>query len=381
MNMNPAIRHQFLLDDRWHFLNHGSFGACPKPVFEQYQFWQRELETQPVHFMMRRLPGLLQDVRMRLAAFIHADPDHLILATNATSALNMVIRSLPWQQGDEILSSDQEYGALRRTWEYIVQEKAVTFRPLRLPTDCRDEREFADCIWPEITPRTRAIFLSHITSPTAVRFPFETLIQRAREENIWTIIDGAHAPGQLDLDLSTLGADAYAGNCHKWLCAPKGSAFLYVHPSLQDGMTPLVISHGWREDATFVRSNEWYGTQDFAAYLAIPTALDFFRNCLGEAVHQNCIRRAEAARLHLAERGFTPIIPEDKALEISLFASVLPSSTATTDEVYEVLWKEHQVEVPIIFWQNQNLVRVSIQAYNSDEDWWALAHALERIFH
>lgn len=375
--MNPEIRGQFLLDDRWHFLNHGSFGACPKIVFEQYQYWQRELETQPVHFMMRRLPGLLQEAKLHLATFIQADPDHLILSTNATSALNLVIRSLPWQAGDEILSSDQEYGALQRTWEYIIQEKAATFRPLQIPTDCRDEQEFADRIWNEITPSTRAIFLSHITSPTAVRFPFETLVKRAREENILTIIDGAHAPGQLDLDLSALQADAYAGNCHKWLCAPKGSAFLHVHPSIQEFMTPLVISHCWGQDATFVRSNEWYGTQDFAAFLAIPAALDFFHDTLRDSTHQDCIRRAEAARQHLATLGFIPIIKEDVALEISMFASVLPPSSA--DEVYTALWKEHQVEVPIIPWQGKNLVRVSIQAYNTDDDWRALAHALEQI--
>ena len=254
--MIADLREQFLLDRDWHFLNHGSFGACPRPVFAEYQRWQRELETQPVHFMLRRLPDLLQNARERLATFINAEPDNLIFATNATSALNLVIRSLDWQPGDEILSSDQEYGALQRTWEFVSQRSGAQFRALAIPTDFADENDFVKRVWREVTPQTRAIFLSHITSPTALLFPLQTLIQRARAANILTIIDGAHAPGQIPLDMSALGADAYAGNCHKWLCAPKGSAFLYVNPSLHEHMVPLVISHGWLNGASFTSRND-----------------------------------------------------------------------------------------------------------------------------
>ena len=375
--MNAELRDQFLLDYDWHFLNHGSFGACPKPVFGKYQYWQRELETQPVHFMSRRLPGLLNHARERLAQYINVHPDHLIFATNATSALNLFIRSIPWQPGDEILSSDQEYGALLRTWEHISQTKEVVFRPITIPTDFQDENEFVDCIWREVTPRTRAIFLSHITSPTAILFPLQTLIKRARAANILTIIDGAHTPGQLPLDLLSLDPDAYAGNCHKWLCAPKGSAFLYVHPSLHECMVPLVISHGWENGVSFVRSNEWYGTQDFAAYLSIPTALDFLTAYEWEAIRTRCIDMAEAAREHFAAHGFEPIRKRDNQLEIQMFASQLPPCDPS--QVYETLWKEYRIEVPILRWQDRILVRVSIQAYNTDEDWFALSHALNQI--
>ena len=375
--MNAELREQFLLDRDWRFLNHGSFGACPRPVFEKYQDWQRELESQPVHFMSRRLPGLLNDARERLAQYINAPPDRLIFATNATSALNLFIRSIPWQPGDEILSSDQEYGALLRTWEYISQTRDVVFRPLTIPVDYQDENEFVDRIWREVTPRTRAIFLSHITSPTAMLFPLQTLIQRARAANILTIIDGAHAPGLLPLDLLSLDPDAYAGNCHKWLCAPKGSAFLYVHPSLHECMVPLVISHGWEEGVNFVHSNQWYGTQDFAAYLSIPAALDFLAANEWQTIRTQCVQMAEAAREHLAAHGFAPIRKLQHRLNIQMFASQLPPCEPS--QVYETLWKDYRIEVPILRWQDRLLVRVSIQAYNTAEDWLALSQALSQI--
>ncbi len=376
--MIADLRGQFLLDRDWHFLNHGSFGACPRPVFAEYQRWQRELETQPVHFMLRRLPDLLKNARERLATFVNAEPDNLIFATNATSALNLVIRSLDWRLGDEILSSDQEYGAMLRTWEFVSQQSGAQFRPVTIPTDFVDENDFVERVWREVTPRTRAIFLSHITSPTALLFPLQALIQRARAAKILTIIDGAHAPGQIPLDMHALGVDAYAGNCHKWLCAPKGSAFLYVNPSLHEHMVPLVISHGWLDGASFTSRNDWYGTQDFAAYLSVPAALEFRVANDWENVRAACIKRAEAARTHLAALGYAPLGPQERNLDLQMFACQLP--TCDTADVYRRLWEDHRIEVPIVCWRNQCLVRVSVQAYNTDADWQALAAAFTQIF-
>lgn len=377
--MPGNLRDQFLLDRDWRFLNHGSFGACPRPVFTEYQRLQRALEAQPVHFMTYRLPVLLQEARERLAAFLNVDHENLIFVSNATSALNLVIRSLDWQAEDEILSSDQEYGALQRTWAFIEQKYGARAREISIEArHCLDENEFADHLWRAVTPRTRAIFLSHITSPTALLFPLRELLRRARAAGILTIIDGAHAPGQIPLDLRALGADVYAGNCHKWLCAPKGSAFLYVRKALHERMVPLVISHGWQDGASFASRNAWYGTQDYAAYLSIPAALDFRAEYDWQAIRAACIEQAQQARAHLARHGFPSLWPMESALALQMFACQLPAGDANA--IYRQLWEKHRIEVPVIDWRKQILLRVSIHAYNSEGDWQALRVALQQIF-
>src|SRR5438477_1823193 len=241
-----ALRQEFLLDPDVVFLNHGSFGACPRPVFEQYQSWQRELERQPVEFLGRRQRDLLADARQTLATYLGAQQPDVVYVPNVTEALNIAARSLPLESGDEILTSDHEYGALERAWTFVSEHRGTRVVPVHLPAFLDDPEEVAELVWRGVTSRTRVLFLSHITSPTAVRLPIEPLVMRAREAGIWTVIDGAHAPGQIDLDLTCLGVDFYGGNCHKWLSAPQGAGFLYVRQGLQALIEPLVISWGWR---------------------------------------------------------------------------------------------------------------------------------------
>ncbi|MDD5564177.1 MAG: aminotransferase class V-fold PLP-dependent enzyme, partial [Thermoanaerobaculaceae bacterium] len=275
------MRNLFLLRPGVVYLNHGSFGACPRPVFERYQAWQRELEAEPVEFLGRRFAELMRDARGALAAFVGAGPDDLVFVPNATTGLNAVARSLRLKPGDEVLATDHEYGALDRTWTFVCEKRAARYVRRPLPLPIRSAEEIIDAVWSGVTGRTRVLFLSHVASTTAIILPVKELIGRARERGILTVIDGAHAPGQIPLDLAALGADFYAGNCHKWMNAPKGSAFLYARAGAQPLLEPLVVSWGWRSDrpgpSRFVDEHEWQGTRDVAAYLAVPAAIEFMR--------------------------------------------------------------------------------------------------------
>ena len=243
------MRDQFLLDPNVVFLNHGSYGATPRIVFERYQAWQLELEHQPVDFIGRRAKDLLQNAREKLANYFHACPENLVYMTNVTVALNAVARSLQLNPDDEVLTTDQEYGAMNRMWRFSSGKQGFKYInvPINLPVTT-PENYIAD-LWKGVTDHTRVIFLSHISSPTSIIAPIREICRKAREQGILTVIDGAHVAGQLPLDLEDLGADFYGGNLHKWLCAPKGAGFLYAAPQVQHLLESLVVSFGWESDA------------------------------------------------------------------------------------------------------------------------------------
>ena len=253
------MREGFLLDPDVAYFNHGSYGACPVEVFEEYQRLQRELEREPTEFLARRFDGAMHEARGALAAFVGARVDDLVFSPNATSALNAVIRSLRIRPEEEILTTKHEYGAILRTLGFI-RANVVLVEPEELIAN--------------IGIRTRAIVVSHITSPTALVLPVEEICDAARKAGVLSIVDGAHVPGHIPLDLGSLGADVYAGNCHKWLCAPKGAGFLWSRPEHQDWIEPLVISWGYHEAADFGERHGWQGTRDPAACLAVPKAIE-----------------------------------------------------------------------------------------------------------
>ena len=253
-----SIKDLFLLDPKIHFLNHGSFGACPRPVFEVYQDWQLELERQPVEFLGRRANDLQREARLALASSLNAQANEVVYFPNPTTAINMVAHNLgklikgyygePIQPGDHILTTNHEYGALVRTWKYTCLRLGLHYNQIDIPLPITSQEDFIERIWSQVNEHTKLIFISHITSPTALIFPVEQICCRARQAGILCIVDGAHAPGQIPLDLNQIGADIYTGACHKWLCAPKGSAFLYVRDALQAFFDPLVISWGYQAD-------------------------------------------------------------------------------------------------------------------------------------
>ena len=380
--MTDSLRNLFLLNPAVTFLNHGSFGACPQPVFETYQRWQRELEHQPVEFLGRRFNDLLREARSTLADFVGADADEITYVTNATVGLNTVARSLELHPGDEVLSTDHEYGALDRTWRFLCEKSGAKYirQPIAVPINHADE--VIDAVWSGVTDRTRVLFISHITSPTAIILPIRELIRRARERGILTIIDGAHAVGQIDLNLHDLGADFYSSNCHKWLMSPKGSAFLYARREVQHLVEPLVVSWGWQSEkpsaSRFIDEQEWQGTRDIAAYLSVPAAIQFFHDHKWTAVRQQCHEIVRYAREQAtALTGLPPLTPDDAAWFSQL--SALPLPPCDLDALKTRLYNEYHVEIPVIRWNNRHFVRISIQGYNPRADVDTLIGALRDL--
>ena len=351
------MRELFLLDPDVVYLNHGSFGACPRPVFETYQGYQRELERQPVEFLARerRLPELLEPARLRLADYVGSGPGDLVFATNATSALNAVIRSLELHAGDEVLIGDAEYGALDILWDWVARRTGATVR--RVPFD-----ELAD-----LGPRTRIVFCSHVEWTSGRVNDVAPVIAAARSAGALSIVDGAHAPGHIPLRLAELGADLYSGNCHKWLCGPKGSAFLYARPEVQPLIEPLVIS--WDYDTPFVTRHGWQGTRDPAALLAVPAAIDFQAEHDWPAARERCHELLSGFRDSSGLEGLT-----DRFVQMLGFRLPVADGKAVQRELYE----RHRIEVPVIERDGSWILRVSVQAYNDEADLEALTAALAR---
>lgn len=382
------LRNAFLLDPEIIYLNHGSFGATPRPVFERYIHWQRELEAQPTEFLGRRAGELLAHSRDVLAQFLGTSRDNLVYVTNATTGLNIVARSLHLQPGDEILTTDHEYGALDRTWRFLTQKQGPSGeRPKyinqTIPIPVNTSDDFVDAFWQGVTPNTRVIFLSHITSPTALIFPVQEVCRRAREAGILTIVDGAHAPGQIDLNLDELGADFYSGNLHKWLCAPKGAAFLYARPEVQHLIEPLVVSWGWdsgkAEPSPLVDYVEWAGTRDISAFLSVPDAIQFQKEHNWEAVRGWCHDLAcEALHRITCLTGLAPLSYVSPQWFSQMVSIPLPAECDAA-QVKECLYRQYHIEIPIIEWNGMKMARCSIQAYNSMEDVLALEDALRKI--
>jgi isopenicillin-N epimerase len=361
------------------FLNHGSFGACPHPVFEAYQAWQLELERQPVEFLGRRFTDLMRQVRESLGAFVDAEPDEVVCVPNATTGLNRVARSLPLREGDEVLATDHEYGALDRMWRFICGKRGARYirQPVSLPIESADQ--IVEAIWDGVTPRTRVLFVSHITSPTAIIFPVGKLVERAKEAGILTIVDGAHAPGQIPLDLHALGADFYAGNCHKWMCAPKGSAFLYARREAQHLVEPLVVSWGWESDkpsgSRFIDEQEWQGTHDIAAYLSVPAAIRFMAEHDWPHAQRDCHELIRYARERVSElTGCPPVTPDSPEWFAQMAA--LPIPHCDLDALRRRLYDEFRIEIPAVEWNGRHFLRISIQVYNTQADVDALVDAL-----
>ena len=378
MTTLETLREAFLLDPDVVFLNHGSFGACPKPVFESYQRWQRELERQPVEFLGRRHDALLDEARAAIGRYLNAVPDCLAFVPNATVGINAVARSLALSPGDEILTTDHEYGAIDYTWNYVCGQTGAVYVRQPIPLPVTTHAAFVEAFWRGMTPRTRVICLSHITSPTALTFPVAPILARAREAGIITIVDGAHAPGQIPIDLTALDPDFYSGNFHKWLCAPKGSAFLYAARPFHSQIAPPVVSWGWSADASFVSKMQYQGTRDIAAYLTVPDAITFQAAHDWPAVRARCHELTREARRRIsALTGLPPIQPDSADWFAQMVA--LPLPPCDTDSLKRRLVDEFQVEVPIVVWNERPFIRVSFQGYNSAADLDALEAALRAL--
>jgi isopenicillin-N epimerase len=279
---SPFAKH-WTIDDSIVFLNHGSFGACPKPVLEAQSELRARMERQPLQFISRDLEPLLDAARGELAAFVGADADDLAFVPNATAGVNTIVRSLEFQAGDELLTTDHAYNACRNALK-LHEPRGVKIVIASVPWPIRDEQQVIDAVMAAVTPRTKLFLLDHVTSPTGLIFPAAKLVKLLSDRGIDTIVDGAHVPGMLRLEVKAIGAAYYTGNCHKWLCTPKGSAFLHVRRDKQAAIRPLGISHGANAPRTdrsrFRLEFDWGGTVDPTPWLCIPVALKFFRELL-----------------------------------------------------------------------------------------------------
>lgn len=378
------MKNQFLLNREITFLNHGSFGACPKQVFSSYQTWQRNLESEPVAFLSRYVLGYLADAREKLGRFLGCQADNLVFFTNPTTAINMVVRNLPLKAGDEILTTNHEYGAMDRTWSFISKKMRTNYVQKPVPLPVTTHQEFIDSFWDGVNERTRVVFLSHITSPTALIFPVKEICQRARESGILSIIDGAHAPGQIDVNLEEIGADIYTGACHKWMMSPKGASFLYARKEVQDWLEPLIVSWGYDADSAygsgkrFVDYHEWQGTRDPSAFLAVPEAINFMEQNDWRTVRKNCRDLAKTARRKIVSlTGLNPICPEAGEWLGQMVSVRLPQINPRN--LQASLYDKYKIEIPVYSWHESALLRVSIQAYNNPEDINKLVAALREL--
>ena len=348
------MRGGFLLDPEVAYFNHGGYGACSREVVDEYQRWQRELESGPTQFF-RHFDETIELARGALAGFVGARVADLVFAPNATSALNTVIRSLRIRPEEEILTTKHEYGAILRTLGFI-RANVVLVEPHELI--------------PAIGIRTRAVVVSHITSPTGLVLPVEEICAAARKAGVLSIVDGAHVPGHVPVDLGALGADVYAGNCHKWLCAPKGSGFLWTRPEHQDWIEPQVISWGYRDDAGFGERHGWQGTRDPAAYLTVPKAIEVHGSFDTEAAKE----LADEAERRLSQLGPRPLRGTRAPL-----MRVLIVRHADPAALSRRLYDEHRVELPVYEWEETTLLRVSIGPYNDEADVDRLVDAMRAV--
>ncbi|MCO5216373.1 MAG: aminotransferase class V-fold PLP-dependent enzyme [Thermomicrobiales bacterium] len=378
MPLTPEeLKSHFLLDPDVAFLNHGSFGACPEPVFAEWQRWQAELERQPIAFIARRQEGLLDDARATLAAYVGVNADDLTFVSNATTGVNIITKSIPLEAGDEVLATNLEYGACDWAWEFYTAKVGATYikQPITLPVTTPEA--LVEEFWRGVTPRTKVIYVSHITSATALRLPVELICARAREAGILTVIDGAHAPGQIPLDITALGADIYAGNCHKWLCAPKGAAFLYVHPDHQPWVESTIISWGWHPDNTFISRNQLQGTRDVSPFLTVPTAIAWQREHEWDVVRTSCheLLREYVEKLH-EMLGTEPIYAND-SWYAQLAAITLPAGDHAGLREQFI---NHGLEIPLTMHGDRTFVRISVQGYVTRADLDHLVEVLREEF-
>lgn len=390
--MNSPLARHWSLDPDVAYLNHGSFGACPAPVLEFQSELRRQLEREPVDFLWRKLPGLLADARAALGEFLGADPDDLAFVSNATAGVNAVVRSLRFEPGDEILTTDHAYGACRKTLEFAAMRAGARVVVAKVPFPLAGEDDVVAPVLSAVTPRTRLVLLDHVTSPTALVFPVERLVGELAARGVDTLVDGAHAPGMVPLNLDRLGAAWYTGNAHKWLCAPKGAAFLHVRRDRRRGIHPVSISHGFAGDneERFREEFDWTGTADPTAFLSVPEAIRFVASLVPggwpEVMERNRSLALQArttlgAVLGVAV-GLGGACPEEMVGSIASVPLPAPAAGASmagkTHEEMMSWCRERGVETWLFPWPCAGgmVVRISAQLYNDEGQYRRLAALL-----
>lgn len=383
------------LDPAVTFLNHGSFGSCPRAVLEQQLEWRTRMERQPIQFFVRDLEPLLDLARESLAAFVGAPTEDLVFVSNATTGVNAVLRSLPFRPGEELLVTNQEYNACRNALDFVAARAGTAVVVADIPFPVGSEDEVVTAVLARVNSRTRLALLDHVVSQTGLVLPIARLVGELQGRGVDVLVDGAHAPGMLPLELAELGAAYYTGNCHKWLCAPKGAGFLCVRRDRQHLVRPVVISHGANSPRTdrsrFQIEFGWTGTADPSAWLTVPKAIQFMAGLVPggwpEVMRRNRELALAARRVIGPALGLQPLCPDEMVGSLAAFplpdgaSAEVPRTPLYLDPLQEVLLVRHGLEVPVIPWPAppRRVLRVSAQLYNSLPQYERLAAVLPRL--
>lgn len=373
------------------YLNHGSFGACPKQILEKQREYQLMLESQPVRFLIREMEGLHEASRRKAAAFVNSLPEDMVFVSNATAAVNTVFRSLKLEPGDEILITNHIYPACRRILEYISEQTGAVLIEAWYGFPIESPEVVVEAILKELTPRTRIALIDHITSATALILPVEWIVNELENRGVDVMIDGAHALGSIPLDLQHIGAAYYTANCHKWLCAPKSTAILHVRRDKQKDIVPLVISHAGHRAEPFAERFYWQGTNDPAPALCVGDTINFMESLLPggwPAImaqnHNLCI---EARSMICHELGIPKPCPDEMIASMATLPlptpAVIPQfDYKSTDPFQDLLFRDNDIEAPFWFWSSppQRLTRISAQLYNSFNQFRYFVEALKKHF-
>lgn len=378
-------RDDFFLRPDITFLNHGSFGATPRELLDECRRWQERMEQQPV-LMHRELPQLMFEARTALASYLGCQAQDVVYVANSTFGSNVAAHALGrvLQPGDEILVTDHEYGACIRAWQRHAVDRGAVIVTAAIPMPVPAYDSLVDLVWSRVTDRTRVLFLSHITSPTAVTLPIAELIRRARERGIYTVVDGSHVPGHIALHLDELGADIYTGNCHKWMCTPKGSAFLHVRRSVQHLVGPLVVSWGPLSQSLhhseFIDEHEYLGTRDPAPFLTVPYAIAWMQRNDWPTIQERAnalVRWGIDALTQIP--GIRPMHVDRADERLQMGAVILPEGT-NVDDLKRKLYDEYAIEVVIHTWLETPILRFSVHAHTTQYDIAALVAAVTDSF-
>jgi len=373
-----AIRSSWGIDWQRLTVNHGSYGATPLPVLAAQDDWRARMEAQPTIFMQTVLPSALRDAAQTLAAFLGAQSQDLAFIDNATTGANAVLNSLDWQAGDEIVLTSHGYNAVKQTVLHLGRRFGVTIVEADIPFPQPDDAIIVANIARAVGPRTKLVIVDHITSPSALILPVAAIIAAVRERGVPVLVDGAHGPALLPIDLTALDADWYTGNCHKWLMAPKGSAFLWVNPRRSEVLHPTVISHGY--DQGFIAEFDWTGTRDPSAYLSVPAAIDFHRAHGGPELMARNARLGWDAADYLAGRFGTTLAaaPHQQAAMVLVGLPI----TGAVDKDRMLALRERIMalgcDAAVNALANQGWLRISAAAYNDMDDFEQLGDLLLR---
>lgn len=383
------LKSLFQLDPDITFLNHGSYGACPRPVFEDYQKWQVMIEQHPVKFMQDDIYQYLDESRSSLGNYINCNKNDLIYVPNPTHAVANIIKNVNLDIGDEVLSTDLEYGSCDRMWFYEAQQKGFIYNRSKVSLPIIDNETFCNDFWKNATEKTKYIFISQITSSTGMILPIPEIVLEAKSRGIKTIIDGAHVPAHIDLDINNLDPDYYVGACHKWLCCPKGVSFLYVKKDQQENIQPQIMSWGWGEeyeefkDSTQLKSSsrfinifQWQGTRDMSAFLTVPKAIEFQEKYDWDSVRNRCKKMIIDARNQISTVTNLPkICPDDWLGQMASF--LFPADDVA--ELKNSLYNDYQIEIPAMSYNGYSALRISIQGYNSEDEVDYLVETLKKF--